>query len=379
LRIFLYSRVDPTDPGGVQSVFSGVAAHLRDRGHTVMKAWSLPNPAAPDEGVFGLPALVWRRGRPAPRSLLNACVSLARLAWVLARFRPHVVNLHFVTRESTYFLLLRRVFRFKLVLSVHGSDVLRPKPWDAPVLPRALRAADAITVVSALTAAQLCQRYPGVSHERITVIPNGVDEDFWAAIPGEPLPLRKPIVLSVGRLHPVKGHDVLVSAFRAVVDRVPDARLVIVGEGHLRGALADRVGELNLSDHVQLDGQRGAADVRGWMSRALVYVLPSRSEGLPLSLLEAMAAGVPVVASRVGGVPEVLSDNTGLMVPPEDACALAEAIAGILTAPADFIGMREAARRRVRAFDRSRSNAAYERLMLRLTGLPTGGLERAGG
>ena len=367
LRVLLYSRVDPSDPGGVQAVFTALARFLRGRGHAVRVAWSRPRSTSDGDLTLDLPALVWRHGRPAPRALAAAIWASARLAWVLLRARPDVVNFHYLTRETEYFLLFKRLFRYRLVVSVHGSDVLRPKAWDAPALPRALAVADAVTAVSRGVLDHLRERY-GVSEERVTLIRNGIDVEFWSARSSTPYADRRPLVLSAGRLHPVKGHDVLVAAFRRVVDAIPDARLVIAGEGQFRQVLEEQIRTLGLGSSVDLVGHQTARGVRDWMARARVYVLPSRSEGMPLSLLEAMAAGVPVVAARVGGVPEVLTAGTGIIVEPEDPTALGDAIAGVLAKPERQDEMSRQAGERVRAFAAQESYAAYERLMARLAG-----------
>lgn len=367
LRVLLYSRVDPSDPGGVQAVFTALATYLRGQGHTVLVAWSRPRAGNDGDLTLELPALVWRHGLPAPRALAEAVWACARLAWLLLRARPDVVNVHYVTRESSYFLLLKRLFRFRLVVSLHGSDVLRPKAWDAPVLPRALAGADALTAVSRGVMNHLRDRH-GVSEERVTLIRNGIDVEFWSAGPSRPYADRQPLVLSAGRLHPVKGHDLLVAAFRCVVDAVPEARLVIAGEGHFRHTLEEQIRTFDIGGSVDLAGHQTALEVREWMARARVYVLPSRSEGMPLSLLEAMAAGVPIIAARVGGVPEVLTAGTGILVEPEDPAALGEAIASVLAKPERQAEMVRQAREQVRAFAAQKSYAAYERLMARLAG-----------
>ena len=365
MRVLLYSSVEPSDPGGVQAVFTALAAYLRGRGHTVHVAWSRPRAARDADLTLALPALVWRHGLPAPRALAQGVWACARLAWLLLRTRPDVVNVHYLTRETEYFLLLERLFRFRLLVSLHGSDVLRPRAWDAPVLRRALAGADALTAVSRDVVDHLRERH-GVSEERVTLIRNGIDLEFWSAGASTPDVDRQPIVLSVGRLHPVKGHDVLVAAFRRVVDAVPGARLVIAGEGRSRQAIEEQIRVQGLSGSVDLLGHQTALAVRDWMARARVFALPSRSEGLPLSLLQAMAAGVPVVATRVGGVPEVLAAGTGIVVEPEDPIALGDAIAGVLAEPERHAETSRQARDRVRAFAVQRSHAAYERLLARL-------------
>lgn len=364
LRVLLYSRVHPEDLGGVQVVFNRLAAHLQRRGHVVTKAWGgeAGTPPAGDQS-WPLQPLVWRRGLPAPRSAVRAAAAMLRCCCGLLRTRPDVVNVHFVTGESTYFALFKPLFGYRLVLSAHGSDVLRPEPPDAATLPRLLADADALTAVSRVTAERVA-RVAGIEASAIAVIPNGVDVAFWSRHVGTtPVAERPPVVLAVGRLDPVKGQDVLLHAFGDVLRRVPQARLVIVGGGGFLTRLEAIARERHLASRVQFTGPLGPEAVRAHMGEARCFVLPSRSEGLPLAPLEAMAAGLPVVATRVGGVPEIIVPGTGVLVPPEDPAALAEAVADLLTDDQRTAEVAANGRVRAHAFSAAEADAAYERVL----------------
>lgn len=366
LRVLLYSITDPREAGGVQVVVKRLRDRLRAQGHAVTAAWLSPSPDPTDES-YALPRLRRRRGVPTPRSILGAMPALLHVARALSRHRPQIVNVHYVTCECIYFLLLRPFYRYKLVLSVHGSDVLRPTRWDADLLPRLLRRADAITVVSLPTAAHV-RAYLGIDPDRLRIISNGVDYDFWSATspPHVPVTERPMTVLTVGRLLPVKGQDVLLRAFAMVVTHVPRARLVIIGDGTSRAELLRLAGELHLEDAVEFAGEHDAAGVRARLGEARVFALPSRSEGLPLALLEAMAAGVPAVATCVGGVPDVLVSGAGLMVPPDDPAALAEALSAVLLDAELASALAERGQRRARDFSAAAADAAYQDLFLSL-------------
>ncbi|HXE79728.1 MAG TPA: glycosyltransferase family 4 protein, partial [Vicinamibacterales bacterium] len=348
-RILLYARVNPADGGGVQSLVQGLARHLRARGHEVTKAWAFPAPPGSEDLTLPLRPVVLRGRLPAPRSTIWAAGALGRLTRLLFRLRPDVVNVHYVTGEAVYFALLKPLFRYRLVLSVHGSDVLRTQAPDAPLLPYVLPAADALTAVSPLTVAAL-KEYPDVNPARIREIPNGVDYGFWSAgsdvRPGN----RAPVVVSVARLDRVKGHDVLLHAFALVRARVPAARLVIVGEGGQRSALETLARLLGIAPAVEFTGQLDAEGVRERLRTARVFALSSRSEGLPIALLEAMAAGATCVATNVGGTCEVLTPGTGLLVPSEDPAALAEAIVRLLVEDHSAARLILEARRRAARF-----------------------------
>ncbi|MBA3884874.1 MAG: glycosyltransferase family 4 protein [Acidobacteria bacterium] len=358
-RVLLYSRVNPADGGGVQAVVRRLARSLRGAGHTVIQAWSTPDPGADDwTRCFPLPQVPGTAAPRSARSVAGACKAVVRLAAALGGFRPDVVNYHFVTGEALYFAWLASICRYKLVLSAHGSDVLRPKPWDAPLLPRILAGAAAVTTVSRLTARRVIEDYP-VDPARVSIIPNGVDCDFWSNVRGVRLAQRPPTILAVGRLHPVKGHDVLLRAFALLAGAHPHARLVLVGDGGFRHTLEVLTAELGITGRVEFAGQLGPEAVRARMAAARCFVLPSRSEGLPLALLEAMAAGLPVVATRVGGVPEVVDESHARLVPTEDPPRMAAALQAALVDSTASEGLAARGLQRARQFSAADADAAY--------------------
>lgn len=364
-RVLIYGDVNPADRGGVQAVCNRLAASLRREGHVVVQAWSFPGRRQSSGGLCRpLPPLVWRGRLPAPRSLLESARALVRLAWTLARVRPTVVNVHFVTAAAGYFLLLRPVFRYGVVLSVHGSDVLRPEPDHAPRLPDLLRRADALTAVSTTVAARV-RELAGAEPARLCVIPNGVDDEFWGAMAQGRSPRAPRTVISVGRLDPVKGHDILLRAFAQVLEHVPGARLVIVGDGGYRPVLERLAAELGVDDSVEFTGDLDAGAVRDRLADAGVFVLPSRSEGLPLALIEAMAAGLPAVATAVGGVPEIVTPGTGLLVQPEDPVRLASTLSHVLLDGEAGAELAKQARPRAREFSARAADAQYEDVLVR--------------
>jgi glycosyltransferase involved in cell wall biosynthesis len=154
------------------------------------------------------------------------------------------------------------------------------------------------------------------------------------------------LVGTVGRLHPQKGFASLLAAVARVRERLPAIRLLLVGGGALRRDLVARAEALGLAEVVIFAGSRG--DVPEILAALDLFVLPSLWEGLPNAVLEAMAAGLPVVATAAGGTPEVVVDGeTGLLVPPGDVTALAEAIERLLRDPGLRRKMGEAGRKRV--------------------------------
>jgi glycosyltransferase involved in cell wall biosynthesis len=178
----------------------------------------------------------------------------------------------------------------------------------------------------------------GVAPDRMTTVPNGIRRrgpgpGRLAAREALGLDPEQPVVMTVGRLNVMKGHVHLLDAVPGLLARFPDLAVVIAGRGHLQEQLQAQADALGVAGAVRLLGQRG--DARGLLDAADVFVLPSRHEGMPLVLLEAMDAGLPVVATRVIGSAEVVAEGeTGLLVRPRDAAALERALAQLLDDPA---------------------------------------------
>jgi glycosyltransferase involved in cell wall biosynthesis len=214
----------------------------------------------------------------------------------------------------------------------------------------AVRAAHRIVVNAELL------RPDGRAGRRTDVIPSGVDTDVFRPPAGVAdakrrlgMAAQRPLIGTVGRLEPRKGTATLLAAFATLRgDGRHDAALVVVGDGPLRSELATEAERLGVAPHVQFLGDR--ADVLGVLEALDVFVLPSRTEGMSNALLEAMATARPVVATAVGGTPEVVSEgSSGLLVPADAPTAMAAAIARLLDDAALAARLGAAARQTVEA------------------------------
>jgi glycosyltransferase involved in cell wall biosynthesis len=187
--------------------------------------------------------------------------------------------------------------------------------------------------------------------ERILVIHNGVDVRSFSLPRGafrrsEGIPAECTVITTVGRLDTQKGLPYLLEAAELVTRGHPEVRFLVVGEGPRRGDLVRHRDRLGLTERVWFLGFR--TDVPQILADSDVFVLPSLWEGLPIALLEAMAAGLPVVATDVPGVTEVVTDGeTGLVVPGKDVGALAGALSRLLDDPDLRLGLARAGRRKV--------------------------------
>ena len=214
---------------------------------------------------------------------------------------------------------------------IHGGWKVRLYNW---LDRRALRHADRIVTVSESTTRLLIQH--GVPRNKIRLIYNAVDTPAGdvhddAARIRERHGLRgtDKVVGVIGRLSPEKGQFVFLEAFKLAIGRCPSLKALLIGDGPDRARLEQYVRDNGLSDHVVFTGYR--EDVAAYYRVLDLLVLPSLSEGLPNVVLEAMSYRVAVLATRVGGVPEVLDGTNGVLVPPSDSAALAAHIADIMT------------------------------------------------
>jgi glycosyltransferase involved in cell wall biosynthesis len=210
-----------------------------------------------------------------------------------------------------------------------------------------------ITVSESGRAALLAHRFPA---SRVVVVPPGRDlAAFFAVAEGSMAPAElvgvppgARVVLTVGRLAPLKGLNNLIDAWEAVARAVHDAYLVIAGNGDLEGDLRRQAAQSPAADRIVFAGFR--SDVPALLARADLFVLSSLWEGLPMAAAEALAARRPVVATAVGGTPEVIADGaTGLLVPPRDPAALAAALVAVLGDAALAARLAAAGQRQVRA------------------------------
>jgi len=222
---------------------------------------------------------------------------------------------------------------------------------ESPAVPAAespaVSAAESPAVSAAGTPAVPAMGTPAVSAVGTSAVPavGTPAVPTAAARAGNGADSRRPVVLAVGRLAAQKGFGVLLDAAVLWRDIQPAPRLVIAGEGPLEAELKDRAASLGLS--VEFAGSR--PDVPALLASADVFVLPSAWEGQPLILQEALRAGVPVVATRVGGIPELVGEDAVVLVPPGDARRLADAVRAVLADPALAARLRQAASERAHA------------------------------
>jgi glycosyltransferase involved in cell wall biosynthesis len=273
-----------------------------------------------------------------------------RLARVVRRLGPDIVHAHDAHGVAMAALALsmgaaaaRRtgqrppafIAARRVDFHLGGNSLSRWKQRQVDCFIAASEAIRQILVADGVPAERTITVHEGIDVEHVLAAPPvNVHEAFW-------LPHHAPLVGNVAALVPHKGQRHLVDAARLVVQEVPDARFVILGEGELREGLERQIREHHLEKHVLLPGFR--TDVLGCMKSFDLFVMSSVTEGLGTSLLDAMACSRAIVATRTGGIPEVVEDGvTGRLVPPRDHAELARAIVTLLKDPARRRRMGEA-------------------------------------
>lgn len=260
--------------------------------------------------------------------LLASSVRYDRALAAYLRSEPSVglIHAHFGIPDAI--VACRRAERagLPLVVTLHGDDAFKVLPRRDPIgraMRHAVGGAQAVICVSSAMAEAVRRAMPAVDP---LVIPNGFDDRLFRVSTGP----RDLGLLFVGMLVPVKNLDVMLRAYAGVHDRVA-MPLTFAGDGPLRAALEAQARELGVAESVRFVGAQSREEVAALMGRAVALVLPSRSEGWPLVIAEALACGTPVVASRVGGIPEIVgSDAGGILVPPGDDRALADGLVAIV-------------------------------------------------
>lgn len=269
--------------------------------------------------------------------------ALYEITRLVKRFRVKVINIHYPSVSSVVFVILKklRLFRGKLILTFHNSDAtenLKLRGINRRLYNMALRDADVIVSVSKQLVGAIINDVPEAG-SKVEVIYNGVElrrfpERSVRVYDSEPKKCGRTIIC-VAAFELRKGIDVLLRAFAGVRSVHDDVRLLVVGEsGGDDDTLMELAGRLGVAPYVEWRCGVSADEVARLMMRADLFVLPSRDEGFPLALLEAGAAALPVVATRVGGVPELIVDGeNGLLVDSEDSVALTAALLRALNDP----------------------------------------------
>lgn len=316
--------IESDGPGGAESVVMSLATEYRSAGHHVFPVVHRNGPGWLSGRLISAGFSVYQ---PALRRPLDPSAFRALSSWMRTHTITAVHTHEFTT--SVYGSVAAKMQGLRCVMTMHGGKSYTLALRRRVALALAARCAHHVVGVSGDTATVL-EESLWLPRGSVTVVPNGVPARAGhrkRARAALGLAAGERLILAVGNLYPVKGHAVLVRAAGLLARRsdLPTWRVAIAGRGDQEQPLRQLIAEEQVADRVSLLGLRD--DIPDLLAAADLFVMPSLSEGLPMAILEAMYAGVPVVCSSVGGVPDVLEHGSlGLLFPAGDASSLAQAL-----------------------------------------------------
>ncbi len=347
-KISIMEVIYAFDLGGSEQLSATIAKKLRERGFPI-SVCSLTGPGGPVRDqleVNGIPCFSAGMGH----------VSRFRFQYALYKIflseKPDVIHVHHAPLFIQAYLPAKLAGIKRIILTEHSNHQTKDESRLKKLSRFFSKRADMVTTIHDGLRAFFINDL-GVSKEKIVTIPNGIDTSKFSpitggrkAIEGVYMSSGKFVISCIGRLVPEKDHENLLNAIKQVVDNGTfDFEVLIVGDGPRFDELRDCIDKLNISTYVKMLGARN--DIIDILRRSDVVVLSSKTEGLPMVLLEAMGAGVPCIATAVGGIPQLLGNGAGTVVPPQDSELLANAIISAHKNRDELRAMGERARQRV--------------------------------
>ncbi|HET7586526.1 MAG TPA: glycosyltransferase family 4 protein [Gammaproteobacteria bacterium] len=252
----------------------------------------------------------------------------ARTAREVKGLKPNIVHAHFASDAAQIARFVSCILNAPFTLCVHHYDIFLDPPENYGAL--AASAAHVVTI-SNYNRNYLINKH-NLPANKLDVIHCGVSIGrFYRTVPYPEIGTGPLALVSVGRLVHVKGHQYLIDACANLLASGIDFHLTIIGDGPRHKQLEERIQALGLADHVELAGAQSSDAVREYLERSHIFVMPSLSEGIPVALMEAMIMEIPVIATRIKGIPELVEDGcSGLLVAAEDAEQLSAAITRLL-------------------------------------------------
>lgn len=340
--------IDGMNIGGAEVLLVDLVRRLREMGHDVQVAYSTHGPMAARLEAMNVPLT------RLPRFARVDPILLLRLMRLMRREKPDLVHTHLFKSDLHGRLAARWTGVPVVVSTAHNNDSWAKRAPLGWLYGRTARLADRIIAVSE-EVREYQMKYTFVPSEKIVTIDNGVDMRRFEGQDAAGRAVRAefgidpdaPLVGIVGRLTEQKDHETFLWAATRIQAELPSARFLVVGDGPLRAELIEHARLLKLDDAVIFAGLRN--DIPAVLAALDALVFSSRWEGLPVTLLEGMAAGKPIISTAVGGVPGVVADgDSTLLVPVGISSLLADAVVRVLRDPALARKLSEAARARVR-------------------------------
>lgn len=259
----------------------------------------------------------------------NGSVCAKRLYPHLAKMRPDLVLNYWIYPEGYSSVQVSKALRIPVIVGARGSDLCCiPGPITRMLVAKTLRTADYVLTVSENQRAVALQL--GATEQKSRSILNGCNHSFFQSSgrngAGHLIAKDQRVVLFVGRLTPAKGLRELVRAFAVLAHENSKLRLVCIGTGGLHSEIIEIARSTGIRNRIAILGDQPPAEVARWLLASDLLCLPSHSEGCPNVVIEAISSGCPVVATNVGGIPELVSPKCGILVPPQNEARLLDAM-----------------------------------------------------
>ncbi len=313
----------PHQIGGAEIAAEDIAKALSEKGHEVHVLTVSPSNRSYDEERNGFVIHYVRFSRRFTYTLGETILAL-RFLWMAKEYGLEVIHSFMIT-NGRFGLVIKKLLGIPYVVSARGLDINMKMNFILRTRGRIVLAnADATTALNTDMQSKLQELFTG----DVTIIPNGIDRGFMEKHQGSGNRMEyagykrqqhagKKVILFVGRLAEVKGLEFLLSAFKTILSSREDVVLLLVGDGPEGDALISLSKELDIDKNTEFMGEIPHDDLGMFLSIADIFVLPSLSEGDPHVIKEAMAFGLPIIASRVGGIPEILAEGrNGLLIEP---------------------------------------------------------------
>jgi len=370
--------------GGVVSVVDNLTKYLQAHGHEVLFFH-------PDRSLL-LKSRVTKLGYPGVQLRLNLpfgpglsgvlrtlafpflfASSIIQLIWVLHSRQIDIINLHYPRDNFVYFAICSRLLAIRLVTSVHGQDAFyqeRPKEKYSRAFKFVIHSSDLVILPSDTYRRKLLEAFPD-TQDRTVFIHNGINPAlFRPAEDNRSGSESNRYILCIAELRQYKAIDVLLHAAKPLLVSDRSLTLVLAGDGPLREELEDLASTLGIRDQTRFLGLQGASEIVNLLHGCEIMVLPSRMEPFGIVLIEAMACRKPVLATAVGGIPEIIEHEiSGILVAPENPQAMTEGLRRLLADDALRKSIAEMGHLRVlEHFCSSHTGAAYEKAFVSLFG-----------
>ena len=288
--------------------------------------------------------LAWKTAPKGIKGRLYQMIYLAEAMALAAKLQDagvtHLHN-HIAKASCTVAMLASHLSGIPYSFTIHGPDIFfEPHHWR---IDEKAKRASFVACISNFARSQLMCFSRPADWDKFHIIHCGIDPDRYT-----PTAVSDPRLLFVGRLAGVKGVPILLQAMAELAPDMPDLKLTLIGDGPDRAELETKSRDLGLNDRCDFVGYKSQSEVADALSESAVFVLPSFAEGVPVVLMEAMAAGLPVLTTQIAGIPELVENGvSGTLVPPGDTQALTRALKDLLSPSTDRAAMGQAGRSKV--------------------------------